>query len=254
MRRRITAALVALIACAPVHAQSTWNLARCGTTAPVGHLCTPEHLETDLVLLTARFLDPERQAAELRHRRDPQTHIRNPEASLPDPRTDPTLIQLLHAWAESGLLESEAPQRGTAAPPALKGIKAMSVNLEDADPKDARCSPANDAVRLAALGPISSGGIKVVSHELASPALYVGMTTLPIGPDACGAFLSVTLRDFPYVAPGYQQPPKTASRIVLESGLFVSSPAPEFTSRVTEQLRRTVDGYISQIKLARQIH
>jgi hypothetical protein len=34
----------------------------------------------------------------------------------------------------------------------------------------------------------------------------------------------------------------------------VSSPAPEFTSRVTEQLRRTVDGYISQIKLARQIH
>ena len=106
MRGGFAAALVVLVVCAPAHAQTSWDLEKCRADAPAGHLCTSEHFETDLALLTAReistFLDPENQALELLIRRDPQTHIRNPEASLPDPRTDPTYIQLLHAWAESG--------------------------------------------------------------------------------------------------------------------------------------------------------
>jgi len=270
--RRLTAALVALIACAPAHAQNSWDLAKCRSSAPAGHLCTAEHLDTDLALLTAReiakFLDPETQALELRILRDPQTHNFNPEASLPDPRTNSTFIQLLHAWAESGLIESEATarqasasqigsnreslQRATATV-ALRGIKSISVTIEDSDSRDAKCRPTNDALRLAAIGPIVNGGIKVVSNQLASPALYVGVTALPLSIDGCGAFLSVALRDLPYPTPGYRQPPKVLGRKVLEDGSFLTSPGSEFTERVTDQLRRTVDDFVSQLKLANQM-
>jgi hypothetical protein len=263
--RRLTAALVALIACAPAHAQNSWDLAKCRSSAPAGHLCTAEHLDTDLSLLTAReiakFLDPESQALELRILRDPQTHNFNPEASLHDPRTDFTFIQLLHAWAESGLIESEATARQASASQIreslqratgtveLRGIKSISVTIEDSDSRDAKCRPTNDALRLAAIGPIVNGGIKVVSNQLASPALYVGVTALPISIDGCGGFLSVTLRDLPYPTPGYQQPPKVVGRKVLEDGSLLTSPRSEFTERVTDQLRRTVDGFVSQVKL-----
>jgi hypothetical protein len=270
--RRLTAALVALIACEPAHAQNSWDLTKCRSSAPAGHLCTAEHLDTDLALLTAReiakFLDPESQALELRIRRDPQTHIFNPEASLPDPRTDSTVIQLLHAWAESGLIESEATarqasasrigsnreslQRATATV-ALRGIKSISVTIEDSDSSDAKCRPTNDALRLAAIGPIVNGRIKVVSNQVASPALYVGVTALSISIDGCGAFLSVTLRDLPYPTPGYRQPPKVVGRKVLEDGSLLTSPRSEFTERVRDQLRRTVDGFVSQVKLANQM-
>jgi hypothetical protein len=253
--------MVALIACAPAQAQNSWDVAKCRSSAPAGHLCTAEHLDTDLALLTAReiakFLDPESQALELRILRDPQTHNFNPEASLPDPRTDSTLIQLLHAWAESGLIESEATarqslQRATATG-ALRGIKSISVTIEDWDSRDAKCRTTNDTLRLAAIGPIVDGGIKVVSNQLASPALYVNVTALPISIDGCGAFLSVALRDLPYPAPGYRQPPKVLGRKVLEDGSLLTSPRSEFTERVTDQLRRTVDGFISQVKLANQM-
>jgi hypothetical protein len=258
--RRLTAALVVLIACAPVHAQNSWDLAKCRSSAPAGHLCTAEHLDTDLALLTARaiakFLDPESQALELRILRDPQTHNFNPEASLPDPRTDSTSIQLLHAWAESGLIESEATNRESlqrAATVALRGIKSISVTIENSDSRDAKCRPANDAWRLAAIGSIVSGGMKVVSNQLASPALYIDVTALPISIDGCAGFLSVALRDLPYPTPGYRQPPKVLGRKVLEGGSLLTSPRSEFTERVTDQLRRTVDGFVSQIKLANQM-
>jgi hypothetical protein len=260
--RRLTAAVVALIACAPAHAQNSWELAKCRSSAPAGHLCTAEHLDTDLALLTAReiakFLDPESQALELRILRDPQTHNFNPEASLPDPRTNSTVIQLLHAWAESGLIESEATARQASTSQigsnrvALRGFKSISVTIDDSDSSDAKCRSTNDALRHAATGPIVNGGIKVVSNQLAFPALYVDVTALPISNDGCGAFLSVTLRDLPYPTPGYQQPPKVLGRKVLEAGSLLTSPRSEFTERVTDQLRRTVDGFVSQVKLANQ--
>src|SRR4029077_1875588 len=96
------------------------------------------------------------------------------------------------------------------------------------------------------------GGIKIVSNQLASPALYVGVTALPISIDGCGAFLSVTLRDLPYPTPGYQQPPKALGRKILEDGSLLTSPRSELTGRVTDQVRRTVDGFVSQVKLANQ--
>ena len=259
MRGGLTTALVALILCAPAQAQDSWDLAKCLASAPAGHLCTPEHLETDLALLTARgiaeFLDPEFQAYELLIRRDPQMHMPNPEATLPDPRTDPTLIQLLHAWAESGLLESEA-DRGSSwratETAALKGITSISVTIEDSDSSDDKCRLANDALRLAATSPIIDGGIKVVSDDRVSPALSVNVTALSTGADGCAAFLSVSLRDLPYVTPGDQRATQAVGRKLLEDGSWLTSPRSGFAQRVTEQLRRTVGGFVTQINLAHQ--
>src|SRR5437868_4136259 len=115
MREALTAAWAVLVVSVAAHGQGAWNLANCRASAAAGHLCTPEHLETDLALITAReisnFLDPESHARELLIRRNPQMHFPNPEASLPDPRTDPTLVQLLHAWAEGGEIELESARQ-----------------------------------------------------------------------------------------------------------------------------------------------
>jgi hypothetical protein len=74
---------------------------------------------------------------------------------------------------------------------------------------------------------------------------------LPVG-DGCGAFLSVSLRNLPYETPGYQQPPKTVGRKVLEDGILLTSPRSELSKRVADQLRRTVDGFVAEVKLANQ--
>ena len=84
MRAGLTAALMALIVYAPARAQNPWDLAKCRASTPTGHLCTPEHLDADLALLTAReirsFLDPEIVAYELQLRRRPIMHFADPEA------------------------------------------------------------------------------------------------------------------------------------------------------------------------------
>jgi hypothetical protein len=259
MRERLTAALVALIVSAPAYAQDAWDLAKCRASAPAGHLCTPEHLETDLALLTAReisnFLDPEGHSRELLIRRNPQMHFPNPEASLPDPRTDPTLIQLLHAWAESGVIESQAaaPRRAgdqIESNAVLKGIRNIFVMIEESDSRDATCRPTNEALRRAAIDPIVGGGLRVVSKAASSPTLSVRLTALPLGSNGCAAFLSVSLRDLPYVTPGYESPPKIVGRKVLEEGNSLTSSTAEFAPRVIDQLRRTVAGFVGEVKLA----
>jgi hypothetical protein len=211
----------------------------------------------DLALLTAQeiamFLDPENQALELRVRRDPQTHIFNPEASLPDPRTDPTVIQLLHAWAESGVFESGAatlpPARETTA---LKGIKRVSMTVEDTDSSDNHCKSTNDGLRLAAIRPITNAGLKVVTGDLASPALYLTVTAASIGTDRCAAFISVALRSVAYLVPGYQRIPRAGSSKLIEDASFLTSGGSEFAERVMDQVRRRVDGVVTQIALANQ--
>jgi hypothetical protein len=258
MRGGLGAALVVLGMCALARAQGSWDLAKCRASAPPGHLCTPAHLDTDLALLTAReiakFFDPESQALELQIRRNPLAVIRNPEASVPDPRTDPTLIQLLHAWAERGLIESEgAPGQAGAHRDtvALKRIKRVSLNVEDLDSSEDQCRSADAVLRRAAIGPLFDGKIKVVS-DLATPTLYVSVTAAPIGTAACAAFLSITLRNTAYPVPGYEGMPRADSRKVFEDASFLTSPGPEFGERVTDQVRRRVGGFVTEIKLAHQ--
>jgi DNA-binding phage protein len=131
-----------------------------GQPPRAGHLCTPEHLEADLALLTARqvadFLDPEARVRAIKTRRD--RHIADPE-TIPDSRTDPSIQSFLHSMAETGNIELLAEMKQSAAAVkqaeaalyqpnvtstreslwrametvALKGIKSVAVTVEDSD-------------------------------------------------------------------------------------------------------------------------
>jgi hypothetical protein len=294
MLRQLAAAPVILALCVSAHAQDKWDLEKCraAQAGHSGHLCTPEHLEADLAVLTAEY-------AALYD--DPAWRPRTPDAR--DPRTDPALRRFLHTLAENGSVEGEAAMKESEAAlkraeaalyqpqvtssheslwrametVALKGIKSIAISVEDSDSRDNRCRPSNDALRLAASRPIVDGGIKVVS-DLVSPTLYVNVTALSISLDGCAAFLSVSLRDLSYFAASYQQalaamghillmlpwqgdpkqPPvhsvavSTGSIQLIENGSLVTGPRSGFAERITDALRRTVDEFVTKIKLADQ--
>jgi hypothetical protein len=240
---------MALIACAPAHAQNAWDLAKCRASAPPRHVCTSEHLETDLALLTAReiadFLDPEFQARELVFRREPQTHLSNPEA-FDDPRLDPGIIQLLHSWAERGVLESETAAQQAAVNQAGSSLRqrvmSLSVTVEDSDSRDNRCRPANDVLRVAAIDRIIDAGVKVVSEDDASHTVSIMLTALPIGGGGCAAFLSVSLRALPSE---YQRAIQSVGSKLLENRTFLTGPQSEFAALVADGVRRGIGDTIA---------
>jgi hypothetical protein len=214
-------------------------------------------LDTDLALLTAReirsFLDPEIVAYELLLRRRPIMHFADPEGSIPDPRTDPTLTQLLRAWAELGQIESEAARADSVNPlrpaesAALKRIGKMAVTVEEGYANDDGCRTDGSALRLAATDRLRGARITVASGDLVTPELSINVTALPIGADGCAAFVSLTLRDVPYVAPGYRPAPPVISRKLLVDGRFVASPRSGFRERVAAQVRQSVEVVASRI-------
>lgn len=249
---RLAAALVALIVSSPAHAQHSWDLAKCQASVPAGHLCTPEHLETDLALLTVRaiadFLDPEIREAEILRRRDPQMHLMNPEA-LPDPRTDPAHIQLLHAWAETGVLESETAARQEAARATtetvtLQGISRLSVTIEHPNVTGGQCVASRDSLQQAAVSRLLVAGIRAVSDAPASPMLDINVTTLSFSAERCAALVSVALRAVPDVAAGYYP---FGGRKLLEDRSVLASSASNFAERIADQLSRTVDAFVRRI-------
>jgi hypothetical protein len=287
----------------PAPARDTWDLATCRAVVHPGHLCTPEHLDADLVVLTANavafYNDPDFRARSVKDRR--ALHIANAE-TVPDPRTDPMMRSMLHSAAETGLLETEtALKRAEAAfmdmrkplvssdheslwraieTVALKGIKSISVSVEDSHPADDICRPTSEALRLAAIRPILDGGIKIVSDDLVSPTLDVNVTAFSTRPDGCAGFLSVSLRNESYVSPTYQHALPAFGNLLLmspwpgdesaeqpvihsvavskatiqlaEAGSLLTGPRSGFASRIADQLRRTVDNFVTQIKLANQ--
>jgi hypothetical protein len=240
------------MASSPAHAQHSWDLAKCQASAQAGHLCTPEHLEADLALLTVRaiadFLDPEIREPEILRRRDPQQHLMNPEA-IPDPRTDPAHVQLRHAWAETGVLESDTAARQEATrvaaeTVALQGVKALSVTIERPNIIDPQCAAAQDSLLQAATAPLPGRGIRVVSGATASPMLDVNVTTLAFGAERCAALVSVALRAAPDAAAGDDA---FGGRKLLEDRSVLASPASDVAERIANQLRRTVDLFAGRI-------
>ena len=233
----LTAALAARIVNSPAHAQHSWDLAKCQASAQAGHLCTPEHLETDLALLTVRaiadFLDPEIREAEVVRRRDPQMHLMNPEA-LPDPRTDPSHIQILHAWAETGVLESDTAARQDAARATtgtvtLQGISSLSVTIEQPNVTGGQCVVSRDSLQQAAVSRLLDAGTRAVSDTPAPPMLDVNVTTLSFGAERCAALVSVALRAAPDVAAGYHP---FGGRKLLEDGSLLASSASDVAERI----------------------
>jgi hypothetical protein len=102
---------------------------------------------------------------------------------------------------------------------------------------------------------------------------------MTVRPDGCAAFLSVALQNYSYVLPTYQQavaalgsamlmapwpsdPPgersvhsvavALAPIQLLNDGILLTGPTGGFSERVTDQLRRMVDGFVTKIKLANQ--
>jgi hypothetical protein len=248
---RLTAALAALILSAPADAQHSWDLAKCQAAARAGHLCTPEHLETDLALLTVRaiadFLDPESRDAEVVRRRDPQMHLMNPEA-LPDPRTDPAHIQILHAWAETGVLESDTAARqeaetATTGTVALQGISSLSVTIEQPNITGGQCVVSRDALQQAAVSRLLVAGIRAPSDAPSSPMLDISVTTLSFGVERCAALVSVALRAAPDVT-GYHP---FGGRKLLENRSLSASSASDLAEGIAAQLGRTVDAFARRI-------